>query len=273
MEIKMVFCDIDGTLLNPDHKLPQENVDTIRRVIDKGISFVLTSGRTAIQFIGLYDHLALDTPMICCNGASVYQVEAGSIRQVMCWGIDSEIVLSLYDRIKPWRSDITFTVYSDGKWLVPERNEIIKVQIASCQMVEPQVCDIKEWLLRDVQIEKIMLIGKDTAIKEVNDIIINDFQSLNCCYSDSVTLEISRKGITKLQGIKKVLELYDISEAEAMAVGDGPNDIEMLNYVGVGIAMGNAPDVVKQAANAVTLSNKTNGLSDALRLYCLTEDL
>jgi hydroxymethylpyrimidine pyrophosphatase-like HAD family hydrolase len=79
--------------------------------------------------------------------------------------------------------------------------------------------------------------------------------------------EIIHSKSSKTSGLVKVLELYDIDSSEMIAIGDFYNDLDMLEYAGLGIAMGNAPDDVKQRANAVTMSNDENGVYHAIEEY------
>ena len=82
-------------------------------------------------------------------------------------------------------------------------------------------------------------------------------------------IEIVKKGIKKSEAIKVVMEKYDIKQNEVMAIGDGENDVEMLSFAGLGIAMENAMDDVKEFANDVTTSNNHDGVANAIEKYIL----
>ena len=94
-----------------------------------------------------------------------------------------------------------------------------------------------------------------------------EFSQVTCCISQPVFLEFFHSQVSKAAAMQKIGERYGISREEMIAVGDGPNDIEMLEYAGLGIAMGNASEEVKRHAGSVTASNDDEGVLQVIRKY------
>ena len=117
-------------------------------------------------------------------------------------------------------------------------------------------------------IYKVCFIDKPEKIiekrKQISEEILKKYEITS---SVPEYLEIVKKGIKKSEAIKVVMEKYDIKQDEVMAIGDGENDIEMLDFAGLGIAMENAKEEVKRFANDVTTSNNHDGVANAIEKY------
>ena len=133
--------------------------------------------------------------------------------------------------------------------------------------VEPVL--IKEFdRFSDQNITKILWYDEPGNLRKwTEDFGKEEFSQVTCCISQPVFLEFFHSQVSKAAAMQKIGERYGISREEMIAVGDGPNDIEMLEYAGLGIAMGNAAEEVKRHAGSVTASNDDEGVLQVIRKY------
>ena len=120
----------------------------------------------------------------------------------------------------------------------------------------------------DFPVEKILNAGEPDYMKEHYEEMMEPFKdTLSCMFTSPVYFEFTAKGIDKAKAIDTVYRSLGYEPAELMAFGDAQNDLSMLKYAGVGVAMGNAVEEVKDAADYITLSNNHDGIAAALEVY------
>ena len=127
---------------------------------------------------------------------------------------------------------------------------------------------LRNWENKKAGAHKVMCMGNATEIDKLLGLLTAAFpENLNLYRSKPTFMEITPRAVSKSTAFKYLLNFLLIDPSEAVAVGDNYNDLEMLKDAGLGIAMGNSPDSVKQAADYVTLSNNDNGLAAAVRKF------
>ena len=261
---KMVCLDIDGTLLNSENEITCENKRVIKLLSkDYNIPIVLVSARMPKGILFLQKELEIEEPIICYSGALVldkYQnillnnyIAASEIYKIYEMAIKHNIHISLY-------KDDAWYVESIDPWALQE-SEITGIipEIISFPFI------IEEWRKENSGSNKILCMGEPTEINLLKSRMKEEIGNrLNIYPSKPTYLEIMPKSASKTVAIDYLRSKFGIERDSIIAMGDNYNDIDMLEFAGLGIAMGNAPAKVKVSANSVTMTNDESGVAVAL---------
>lgn len=262
---KAVFIDLDGTLLRPDHSISEATRSTIQNLIAKNILVILVSARPFHGITPYSKFLGTQSfPIISLNGALI-KLDNRTIFE-SCIDIDTVALLRELNE-----HNATLIYYSGNEWFSEILNAaIIKEQkITDVKVVVAPFDELKQyWKLHNTGMNKVMAIGDKTVIQALEFKLISVFQNKMNIYTSKPTyLEIMQEDASKKHGVQFVLEKCAISREEIIAIGDNFNDLEMIIYAGTGVAMGNAPDAIKVAANFVTDTNVNDGVRKAIEKY------
>lgn len=259
---RLVFSDLDGTLLNPDRKLTQATIDMCARLYkEKGVRFALASGRGLKGIKPIADALGFPVFALPCNGAEIYD-ESGEIvcRKTMLY----DDALRMKKAVKEFNPQIETIVYAGQDWVVDKMTDIVKGE-CSVMPTAPVLGDFENAISRETPILKVISIGTPENTTELTEHLRPLFPKYDFYKSQNYILEATVKGANKSGGMAFLCEHCGFDASETIAFGDGYNDIDMLKFAGLGIAMGNANADVKNAADRTTLSNKENGVALALK--------
>ncbi len=259
--IKLICSDIDGTLLNDERTLSDKTIEEINRVNE--IPFILISSRMPKAMVHLQEKLQVkNLPMIAYNGGLI--IDNGKI--IDTTEIAHQITVSICDFCKD--TSIHTSLYHNDEWYVQSLDYWAKREENNTK-VSPQIKAIddtlKSWKSEKKGAHKIMCMGDE---KEIDALV--EFIDRNCTdevigyRSKNTYLEISHRAISKKTAIETLLKhKYPETKLEnVLAFGDNYNDIEMLKYVGVGVAVENAKDEVLQIAHKITQHHKENGVAN-----------
>jgi hypothetical protein len=264
MEYKIVFSDIDGTLLNHDRALSPATISTIKNLKDK-LPFVLISARMPAAMRHLQEDLDInEQPIICYNGGLIL-INGKAVSS-------TEIPISTLENLCDFNKNMNchLSLYHSDEWYVPqydqwaaheENNTKVKPEIKSNSDV------LSSWKKDNKGAHKIMAMGDEAHIDKIKDFLSQNFPNQLHLYRSKPTyLEIANKEISKLTAIKFLLKNhFDLSPEQTIAFGDNYNDVEMIKGVGMGVAVGNARKEVLEVANIVTQSGKEDGVANSLK--------
>lgn len=242
-EIKLIALDMDGTLLNDKHEVSEENRKAIRDAEKKGVKVVLSTGRSLKTARDYVISLELSSYLVTVNGSEIWGPDGQIVERNP---VDTEHIKWMYDLSKQFKARF-WAISSENNW--------------NNQMPEDLLS--QQWLKFGFHIEDNEIRAKVLKELEAKGL----FEISN---SSLVNIEVNALGINKAKGLQKVCSLLGISMENVMAVGDSLNDIAMITEAGLGIAMGNAQDVVKEAADDVTGSNTENGVAEAIKKWVLS---
>lgn len=266
MEYKMLCVDVDGTLLSPDSTIAPEVKQAIARItFEQYIPVILVSARPPQAMEFLQEELDIMRPMICMGGGLIVQ-EDEVLHSIALPFKAARHVLSIADDF-----DVESCIYSGWKWYVGELTLMAKMEGKVTHSM-PEAVDLNKLLEEmeagDIALHKMMCMGEQDNVTALEQALNKDNPSgLDIRLSLPEYLEIAPAGVDKAAAIEKVSGLYGYDMSQVVAVGDHMNDIPMLQAVGMGVAMGNAPDEVKQAARDVTLSHSEGGVAAAINKY------
>jgi Cof subfamily protein (haloacid dehalogenase superfamily) len=264
---KIIFLDIDGTILSSENTILAGTIQALKRVTDLNIPVILITARPPAAVSDIYHQLNLNTPVVCLNGALITGNPATANFEVL---YSSVINATTAEKIKSLISgtDISLNFYQLGEWLTNERNKWITTEeqiTGTTVLIRELNTYLEKWRLEKTGPQKILLIGEYRKIDSLEKQLTSLFDDqLNIYKSKPDYLEIMNRDASKISAIKFLIKKFELNREQVLAIGDNYNDIEMLRFAGMGIAMGNAPDAVKEAAQFVTLNNDSEGIQFAL---------
>lgn len=253
MKYKAVISDLDGTLLNSEHKISAYTKTVIKSIIDSGIKFFIATGRHHTDVLAIKKVLDLDSIMITSNGARVHDEENKEIlardlplsisREIMNLKLDEEIYVNLY------AGDHWYTE-KEAQWTEAFHTESgFTYTLANFED------------LKNTKVTKFFYLHEDPKVMEKLEQKIKGLypDQLNVTMSLPVCLEVMAKDVSKGTAIIEVLKLKDIKIEETIAFGDGLNDLEMLGLVGKGFIMENGSQTLKETLpHLEIIGNNTN---------------
>ncbi|MGT2715331.1 Cof-type HAD-IIB family hydrolase [Streptococcus respiraculi] len=270
--IKLLALDMDGTLLTSQKQLTEPQIEAIHRAVESGVKLVLCTGRMLTGVKPYFDQLGLDAEneyVIVNNGCSTHQT---SDWKLIDWTeLSPEQIKYLATFIS--KSEMQLTLFDEEHYYVleDEPNEFSRMD-ANLVFVEPSILSMEDATNQSRHLFQAMFVGTqsatDTFESKYTSALSKDFDVVR---SQDVLLEILPTGTNKASALKKLAEHLQILPEEIMAMGDANNDIEMLEFAGLSIAMGNASDLVKSFADDVTDTNDQDGVAKAIYKHILTK--
>lgn len=270
-EKHLIALDLDGTLLTNDKTISEKTKKVIQKAREEGHIVMIATGRPFRSSEVYYNELSLDTPIVNFNGAFVHHPRDQK------WGIyHSPLEVNIAKEIVEACSSFQFhniiaEVIDDVYFHYHDEN-LLKI----FGFGEPNITtgDLRNYLT--VSPTSLLIHTDEQHVKAIQ----NHLSSVHAEVIDHRSwtapwhiIEIVKFGLSKAVGLKKAADYFQIPPKRIIAFGDEDNDLEMLDYAGYGIAMGNAIDEVKSVANEVTLTNEEDGigiyLNDLLNLKVL----
>jgi len=263
---KMLCLDIDGTLLNSNHKISVRTKGAIKKLYEeKDIRVILVSARMPKGIVFLQKELGIKESIICYSGSLVLDKDYNTISNQY---IKFDQVKSIVEEAQ--KCNMHISLYKDDKWIVEKLDKWAQIE-ADITGIKPEFIQFDDSInLQEYKtgFNKVLLIGDENKVSEMYRMLNTKFaENLNVYPSKPTYLEIMNKNVSKTSAIKQLLDLYKIDKSEVIAIGDNFNDMDMLKFAKVGIAMGNAPNEVKEISDDVTLTNDENGIAEAINKY------
>lgn len=263
---KLILCDIDGTLIDATQRVTPAFAELKSLIAEHELCFSLASARS-LELQQMYiDALEIKTPLLINNGAGAR--ENGSV-------IWDEFLPPLCVKeavLEANKRDMAiFFCWGDHE-TVYRHNAYIQREIDEYQRYNHFYIPLEsEW--PSLKLERVMITDPE-KIGRVDEILpfLEPYQDqLQIVRNDARHLDIMRKGITKGSAIRRLAKYCKIELEDIMAIGDGINDIEMIRMVGTGVAVGNACEELKNAADYVCQEKNTFGVIEAIRQFCIDE--
>ncbi len=260
MRYKAIVSDLDGTLLNGEHKFSQRTKEIIKKVKESGRKIFIATGRHHLDAMELKKLLGLDSYLISSNGARIHDEENKVVYER---NIDREIVKKILE--KKCDEEISRHIYTGEHWYVEkEWEEFNKFHQESGFFYELK--DFNE--IKDESFVKIFFISKnqEKLLKFEEEMAQELGDKVSITLSGPDCLEFMAPNVCKGEAIKNVMERLGISLEDVIAFGDGLNDYEMLKEVGKGLVMGNAAERLKEKLpnNEMIEKNIEDGVANYL---------
>jgi len=270
MRYPVVALDLDGTLLTDDLQITERSHTAIRRARERGVAVLLASARPPRSMLRYHLELELDTPLVAYNGALVWDAEQGQPLFHEPLVLDAARALVAF--LRRQHPDLNISIECSDRWYIDDLTEEIRRAIERYEVDPPHGVGCLEQVLADeaAAISKVLFRGNMQTAKELLAALPSDLASrLHITTSGEWFCEVMAAGATKAAALEWTAGHLGLDPRGILAMGDSPNDIPMLQHAALGIAMGNASPLVREAADVVTASNNDDGVAEALDRYIL----
>lgn len=263
MKYKLIALDLDGTLKNSNNEITSKTKEALIKAQELGIKIVLASGRPTPGLRHEADELELEKYggyILSFNGARVVDVKTKET--VYEQTLTVEEAIKAYKRSKEF--NLACMTYEDDVILTEDiDDEYVCVEAKINDIQKRKVNSFTEHL-KD-PIHKVLLTGKPDYVASIEEEFKEPFKNdLSIYRSAPFFIEIMAKGIDKAASLDRLALSLGIKQEEVIAFGDGYNDLSMIEYAGMGVAMDNAVEGVKNRANIITKSNDEDGIAYTL---------
>lgn len=272
MAIKLIALDTDGTLLNSQGEILDSTKEVLKKALDRGIKVVLCSGRPIAGLKHYMNELNIHGSaqyVVTLNGAITQNADDDIItedlvntdfyRQMTAFGMEHKIPFNIVDidsRIITADHNVDPMIYQQAY----ENQATLYIRTPD-QVPED-----------NIRIAKGCFVGKPSLLDEYEPLVRKTFgKKLYVVRADPHFLELLNPAVNKGNGLRELCDKLEISADEVMAFGDERNDISMFEFAGTAVAMGNANDDAKKAANYVTASNDEDGIKQAVEKFAFND--
>lgn len=276
MNIKAIVLDIDGTLLNSNKEISPKTHAALIEAQEKGIKLILASGRPTSGMMKYADLLQMKKHhglLVSYNGARVVDCQTNEI--LFDEALSVEEGKAVLEHLKQFevipmidKDDYMYVndVFNNKiVWRDHEIN-IIEYEARGGNYKLCEQADLAAFL--DYRVNKILTAADPTYLSNHYKAIMEPFKtSLSCMFTADFFFEFTAKGIDKAKALESVLHPLGITRDEVIAFGDGHNDISMVQYAGIGVAMENAVEELKAIADEITLSFDEDGIAHMLTIH------
>ncbi|WP_019240466.1 MULTISPECIES: Cof-type HAD-IIB family hydrolase [Bacillus] len=258
-EKHLIALDLDGTLLQNDKTISNRTKSVLATLKEQGHHVMIATGRPFRSSLPYYKELSLDTPIVNFNGAFVHHPLSAS------WGtyhspLDIKVAMDIIEACQSFQYHNIIAEVRDDIYF-HQHDEIF---IDAMKMGDPKITigDLRNYL--ELSPTSMLIHADPESVTSIRD-------HLSAVHAEVIdhrrwadpyhVVEIIKAGLNKAVGIKRVAEYLNVPQNQIIAFGDEDNDLEMLEYAGTGVAMGNGISAVKNIANETTLSNEEDGIA------------
>lgn len=272
MSYKLVAIDMDGTLLNSKGQVSDRTRQAVYQAGKKGVYVILATGRILKSAVNHAMELDLNKPIISSNGAVIidenkeiiYQkpINSKSVKEISEIGQSEDIYFHFYDDAnfysKVYIEEVLNFYNSDES---KKRGNEIKINLF--ENVDEIIRN------KDINVYKFLFIDNDRSKLDNLKYKLKDLENINICSSWGNNLEVTDKDVSKGNGLKYLCNKLNISPEDVIAIGDNENDISMIEYAGLGVAMGNGVEKTKSISDLITATNDEDGVAKVIEKYIL----
>lgn len=269
-DIKLIVVDVDHTLLNNESKLSARNEKALKAAMQQGVKVMLATGKNFASCQFIVQQLGLDTPGIYTQGLTIYNAD-GTLRHQQT--LDPNIAR----RVITFAEERGFAVvaYSEGRLITKTVNPYVMELHTRWKETKPEAVGPLQNLLATTAMNKLVLVspGDVGKIKALRWQLGTQLNGSARIMSGGVPhmVEVLPPGASKGKALRALLKELNVKAENVLAIGDGENDVEMIQLAGVGVAVANAEQALKDVADEITLSNEKDGVAVMVEKYVLPE--
>lgn len=268
MGYKMVFSDMDGTLLWKGIRLSVENSTAIRKAVDKGVDFVICTGRGVFGVEPYLEELELIGKkgyVICQNGAAVYDLRDMSL--VLKQSFHPSLLKPVSDHARNL-GDIELFYYDDRNFMCEKLTPVVEEY---CQVMKTKPRLVNDPMEYEGELTKCLFSGPREKLEQVKKYakeLLGD--KVNLFYSSETYMEFVINGVDKGSALEATAKKAGVELEDTIAIGDSDNDLPMILKAGLGVAMRNGEEHVKAAAGYITEhSAEEHGVAEVIKKFIL----
>lgn len=261
MKYRLIALDVDGTLLNDNYELTEATKQAVRAVHQAGAAIVLCTGRSPLNALPVLEKLELTGTLITHNGAATVRSHDRAIVHQAAFSPRELNPFITYARSRGLHMDVctSFQMYV-------EHVTDAAARMYGKYMLQPEKID--DLTALDAPVVKFTVFGESPLLDDVMADWDHSGSGLSHIRSGDYFIDVMQPGVSKGMALERLAKSLGIERAAIMAIGNYYNDVDMMTYAGLGVAMDNSPDGVKQMADDVTSSNNRDGVAEALVKHC-----
>ena len=252
---KLILCDLDATLLDDNKNMPYKNIAAIKKAVESGCHFVLSSGRSNMSLNNFNKTIGLDKKGCYCigyNGGIIY--EADTLKVLSEHLLKGCIAVKAIKLCRKYNVDLM--VYYNERLYYEKPSERIDTYAARSKLIPICLDDLESICINDVS--KVIIIGRNSILCEIEKEVYSTGldKDMTTFFSASDLYEFNPLNIDKGTALEELSEILSINKEDIIAIGDNMNDISMVKKAGLGVAVRNGTDEIKKEADYIT--EKTN---------------
>lgn len=264
-KIDMIAIDLDGTLLRTDKRLSLKVVNAIKKASAKGVKVIIATARPPRAVQEIAGILGLDTLQITYNGAMIFDPQRN--RHIYHKPMEPDLTKKLIKLARKVDKQVVVSIEILDKWYTDHVDESLPTETS--RRFEPDFIGPLEAFWH-VPATKLLLLAPPVRIGKIIAAVEPKFgEKITMAISDAHLLQFIHREADKSVALAQIAASYDIPAERVMAIGDAPNDVRMLHWAGLGVAMSNAWEQTRRVANAVVPSNDDDGVAYAINKYVL----
>jgi Cof subfamily protein (haloacid dehalogenase superfamily) len=269
-DVRLLVLDIDGTIVDESNRARDSVARAIRSAERRGVAVAIATGRLYQSSLDAYESIGSTLPLICYEGALIRQPHTGFVHRH--WPLEPDVVALMLDHTEPLSlsGGLSVHLYTQDNLYVSNLNDA-SIKYFGGSKVEPIVVSDLRQLLNRAATKVIVLSDDVQVIARLSGQLKNSSSRTQVKQYKSITLlEAFHPAVNKRLAVSYLAEeIMGLRPENVMAIGDDFTDIEMLQYAGIGVAMGNAPAAVKAVADWVTTSVEKDGVASAVEKWIL----
>jgi Cof subfamily protein (haloacid dehalogenase superfamily) len=275
---KLVCVDMDGTLLNSKKKISNANKIALKKAYDLGVHIVITTGRIYVNAAYYSNLIGVGSSVIAANGGIIREKDEFIYKCIMSRDVNTKI-LEICNKYKVNPRFHTFKDTYDGKSFFDFMNImffyqlVFRIKIKDYKVTLHHIKSAKEWenVFKNEEKEIIKCDIIDSDAKKIQKIKeeLKRIPSIQVLGAGIHSIEVTHESVSKGSAVKYLAERYKIKQEEIITIGDNENDMEMIEYGGLGIAMGNAIEMLKDKADYIAATNDEDGVAKVIEKFVL----
>lgn len=272
MDYKLVAIDMDGTLLNSKNEVSERTKMSIEKAKDKGIYIVLATGRILKSALQYSTDLKIGNPIIACNGAIIVNeheeiiykkpLDKNIIESILDLGKQNNIYYHFYDEYNFYANTLVYDVvnfYNTATAKLKGLELDINIFKEKQEVLTRADLNVLKFMFIDNDLEKLFKVRKE----------LDDIGTLSTSSSWNNNIEVMGKGVSKGEGLTYLCKELNINPKQVISIGDNENDLSMLEFAGLGVAMGNSKDAIKNISDYITSTNNDDGVAKVIEKFIL----
>ncbi|MGL5576815.1 MAG: Cof-type HAD-IIB family hydrolase [Sarcina sp.] len=279
MKYKLIAIDMDGTLLSNKHEVPEFNKEMIKKATEAGVKIAITTGRLFASARKYSDLIGVETPIISSNGAYIREKDRDEVIY------ESNFSRKQFEEVNEVIKKYKFQTYMNtsdtviSREVVPEDHaykmvddeldDKYKIKFIEGVSFEEAYKDFSNDILKFICIDES---ADKEELKKAKEELLK-FDDLEVVSSWKNNFEVMPAGTSKGSAVQKLAEILGIKQEEVICIGDSENDLSMIKYAGLGVAMGNASEIIKENANYITDTNCNAGVGKMIAKFIFDEEI
>ncbi|OVA12472.1 Endoribonuclease YbeY [Macleaya cordata] len=268
-----IFCDMDGTLLNSRSQITSTTAGALREAMSRGVKVVIATGKArpavisalkAVDLVGKDGIVSECSPGVFLQGLLVYGIQG---REIFRGSLDSNVCREAF--LYSWEHKVPLVAFGQDRCLTLFEHPLIDSLHLVYHEPKAEVMPSVEHLLAAADIQKLLFFDTPESISTTLRPYWSEATKGRAGVVQAMPdmLEIVPSGTSKGSGVRMLLDHFGVTAKEVMAIGDGENDIEMLELASLGVALSNGAERTKAVADVIGASNDEDGVADAIYRY------